>query len=259
MRVQPLASTTTDNFMYLVIDEDEGLLVDPVDAPTAIRAVREAGLSTVRVLTTHGHPDHAGGNAAVRAALGCEVLASAHATTFPVEADRELSDGDRLQVGATTWDIVHAPGHTEGHIVAWHPGHLLSGDVLFVGGAGNCRFGGDPGHLYETFTRRLAAIPDETTFYPGHDYAVRNLQFALEIEPDNAQARQRLDAATRRSRADGPVLTTLGEERAYNPFHRTAEPRLQARLFERYPDLDPERPDPGERAFRILRRLRDAF
>lgn len=259
MRIRPVASTVSDNFMYLVIDGSEGLLVDPIDADAAVDAVRSEGLRTVRVLTTHGHPDHAGGNARVKELLGCEVLASGHAETFPVEADQLLREGDSLTVGSTTWQIFHAPGHTDGHIVAYTPGHLLSGDVIFVAGAGNCRFGGDAGKHYTTFARGVAELPDETRFYPGHDYAAKNLEFTLWVEPDNAEAARRLGEVASRTRADGPCLSTLGEERVYNPFFRTADTALQSLVAERWPDLQADVTNPAERTFRILRELRDAY
>lgn len=259
MRITPLASTFTDNWMYLVVDGDQAMLVDPIDADVAVAAARDSGAREVFVFCTHGHPDHVGGNASVKAALGCPVVGSSHSTRFAQPYDRFLSHGDTLSVGDTTFDIIHAPGHVDGHIVAHTPGHLISGDVYFVGGAGHCKLGGEPGELHRTFTERLAAIPDDTVFYPGHDYAQRNLAFCLDVEPHNAGAAERQARWSAHTRADGPVLTTLGEERAYNPFHRTKDPVLQSHLFGRYPNREAKVADPSERAFRIVRGLRDTY
>lgn len=254
MQIEWIASTISDNFFYLVHDAGEGLLVDPFDARAGVAAVRAAGLERVRVFTTHGHPDHAGGNARVKEELGCEVIASEHASVFRVDADTYVREGDTLQVGAVRFEIRHAPGHTDGHVVAYTPGHLLSGDVYFVGGAGHCKFGGDPDALYRTFAERLADLPDDTMFYPGHDYAEKNARFCLSIEPENAGAHALLAAAQSRSRADGPLLKTLGEERAYNPFHRTGE----GALIERLAALDTGAHD-ARSAFVATRALRDVF
>lgn len=254
MEIRALASTISDNFFYLVLDDGDALLIDPFDARLAIETVRDLAPDRVRVFTTHGHPDHCGGNAMVKEALGCEVIASAHASMFPVEADRQLRDGDELTVGATTWQVRWAPGHTDGHLALHHEGHLISGDVYFVGGSGHCKFGGDPDELYRTFAERLADVPDDTTFYPGHDYAARNLEFCLSVEPDNAGAAAFATRLEGHTRADGPVLTTLGHERSYNPFHRAGDPELQQRLR----DLELDVTD-ARTAFKAVRALRDRF
>ncbi|MFT4703457.1 MAG: hydroxyacylglutathione hydrolase [Bradymonadia bacterium] len=229
MHVQSIASTISDNFFYLVTDGDDALLVDPIDAKAAIAAVREVSPKRVRLFATHGHPDHVGGNDAVVDALGCEVIGSGHEGDFPFRVDSTVMHGDVITVGTSRWQIRHAPGHTRAHVVAYcdeGDGALLSGDVYFVGGTGHCRFGGDPPTLFETVSERLADIPSSTAFYPGHDYAVKNLEFALSIEPTNDGAAELLARAKNHTRAEGPVLTTLGEERAYNPFHRAHEPAL---------------------------------
>lgn len=254
MEIHALASTISDNFFYLAVDGGDGLLVDPYDAPVAIEAVRRLSLERVRIFTTHGHPDHCDGNGEVVDALGCEVLASGHAVQFPVEADTLLRDGDTLSVGATTFSIHWAPGHTDGHLVAATAGHALSGDVYFVGGCGHCRFGGNVDDLYETFAQRLAGLADTTRFYPGHDYAAHNLAFCLSIEPEHPVAQGLHERAQGHRREQGPFLLTLGEERSYNPFHRTEDPALQAHLRSLGHAVED-----GRSAFRTLRALRDAF
>ena len=254
MRIDWIASTISDNFFYLVRDGDAGLLVDPFDARAALAAVEAHGLRDVRVFTTHGHPDHAGGNGAVKDALGCEVIAADHASTFRVDADTYVRDGDTLTVGETRFELRFAPGHTDGHIVAYTPGHLISGDVFFVGGAGHCKFGGDANELYRTFHERLSDLPDETIFYPGHDYAEKNARFCLSVEPGNAGAAALLSEAQGRTREDGPLLKTLGAERAYNPFFRPTDAGLLARLGA----LETGAHDPRS-AFVAVRALRDVF
>lgn len=260
MKVIPVASTVSDNFMYLVVDEDFCLLVDPVDAETAVAAARATGATSFEVLTTHGHPDHAGGNAAVKAALDCTVMGPEPEPGFDWEYDRTLEAEERVAIGSGHGIIVLVPGHTPGHIALLvGMEHLISGDVIFVGGAGNCRFGGDPGVLFQTYRDEVPKGPDSLTFYPGHDYAKRNWEFILSVEPQNAEAARLLKEHADHSREDGPLLHTLGQERAYNPFMRTADEALQAHLFEKYPEIEADVEDPAERAFRLLRSLRDQF
>ncbi|MFT6399140.1 MAG: hydroxyacylglutathione hydrolase [Bradymonadia bacterium] len=260
MRVIPVASTISDNFMYLVVEDDHCLLIDPVDAEVAVEAARATGATKFQVFTTHGHPDHAGGNAAVKETLGCEVLGSVVETGFDWKYDRLLEDEERIPIGSSHGIVVHLPGHTHGH-VALLAGmeHIISGDVIFVGGAGNCRFGGDPSELYETFRDQLPKGADDAMFYPGHDYSKRNWEFCLSVEPQNEEAARLLAEHASHTREDGPILHTLGQERSYNPFFRVEDETFQAYLFERYPDLEADVQNPGERAFRLLRSLRDQF
>ena len=259
MQITTLTSTVSDNFFYAIEDEGDLLLIDPVDAELALRHAHQLQPRRVRVLATHGHPDHVMGNDRVKGALDCEVLASGHARTFPVPCDVALSDGDVVQVGASRWRVRHAPGHTDGHLVLQHPGHLISGDVFFVGGTGHCKFGGNPTVLYRTYHQTLRDVPDETIFYPGHDYAARNMEFCLSVEPDNAGALALKERIRSWTREDGPFLTTLGHERSYNPFHRVDEPTLQQRMRDEHPQLWPADVTDAEATFRVLRALRDVF
>lgn len=259
MRIHTRKSNVSDNLLFVLEEDGDMILVDPYDSAQMIDFVRSRSPARVRILTTHGHPDHVGGNAAVKEALGCEVLASKHGDTFHVESDAQVGDGDVVTIGQTELQIRHAPGHTDGHIVAYTDGHLVSGDVYFVGGAGNCRFGGDPAELHRTYSKRLVDLPDDTTFYPGHDYAEKNFEFCLMVEPDNEQAQERLDELRAQSSSE-PTLTTLGEERAYNPFHRTGESDLQRHLKDAYgSEWKAASGSDSERAFRVLRGLRDSF
>ncbi len=258
MQVEAIASTISDNFMYYVEDDGDALIVDPVDAATAIDFVRARAPGRVRIFTTHGHPDHAGGNDAVKAALNCRVIASTHAQMFAVPHDEGVSDGDRLTLGGIELAIRWAPGHTDGHVIASYGEHHISGDIYFVGGVGTCKFGGEPGILYNTVCHRLADLDGSARFYPGHDYAQNNLAFCLHVEPGNERAAELKARADRHRREDGPFLLTLDEERAYNPFHRALDPSLQEHIAGRFSELsDDSVEDAGERCFRTLRSLRD--
>jgi hydroxyacylglutathione hydrolase len=259
MQVIPVASTISDNFMYLAVADDECILIDPVDAPVAISAARATGATKFRVFTTHGHPDHAGGNAAVKEALGCQVLGPED-DVGDWEYDKIVADGKHLSLAREYAAVLHLPGHTPGHLaLLFGREHIFIGDVLFVGGVGNCRFGGDPGTLFRTIVDELPKAVDELIFHCGHDYAQRNWEFILSVEPGNARAAELLEQYQGHTRADGPITHTIGEERAYNPFIRVEDEDLQTHLFERYPDRETDTSDPAERAFRILRGLRDEF
>lgn len=263
MQITALASTISDNWFYAVEDDNDLLLVDPIDADVAIAYVRSRAADRVRIFNTHGHPDHIGGNDGVVQALGCEVIASGHPDIMDPPAEQRVQHGDTVIVGSSEWTVLHAPGHTMGHIVLYHPGHLISGDVLFVGGVGNCRFGGDPDVLFDTIRQTIHDLPAETTFYPGHDYALRNFEFCLEVEPNHRAAQQLIDRARAHYGDDprrAPFLHTLGQERAYNPFMRTQDKDLQQTLKSSLSKTWPsDTSDPSRAAFKALRAQRDSF
>ncbi len=171
-----------------------------------------------------------------------------------------LSQGDVIHVGKTVeLECLDTPGHTLAHICLFARGDspaLFSGDTLFNAGAGNCHSTNRPDLLYDTFASQLARLPDATRLFPGHEYLARNLEFTLDREPDNHEAAQLLRAIQATAAADVPV-TTLGQEKRINTFFRLQNPRIIARLAERFPELG-ENPPP-EAVFLKLRELRNAW
>ena len=113
---------------------------------------------------------------------------------------------------------------------------LFSGDTLFNAGAGNCIHGGDPSLLYQTFSQRLAPLPDATRVFPGHEYLLRNLGFTLDREPSNASARALAQRCGGLKGEAMPVLT-LGEERQINVFFRLDRPEIIEGLWRVRPEL----------------------
>jgi hydroxyacylglutathione hydrolase len=250
------------NFHYLIAcpESGEALAVDPLEWRLCLEAARGRGWQITQILNTHEHRDHTGGNAGLVAATGARVLAHAAAAARIGGVDRGLSAGDVVKVGRTVeLECLDTPGHTMAHICLLAPGDspaIFSGDTLFNAGAGNCVHGGHPQELYRTFATQLARLADEVRVFPGHEYLVRNLEFTLDREPDNAPARTLLDEARRRSPQEAPV-TTLGEEKRINTFFRLQSPTVIARLREAFPDVGPH---PDERTvFLKLRELRNRW
>ena len=167
-----------------------------------------------------------------------------------------LFAGRSVEVGTTVkLRVLDTPGHTKAHVcLASELGApaLFSGDTLFNAGAGNCRFGGDVHDMYRTFSDQLALLPDDTKIYPGHDYIINNLNFALSVEPENTFARQLLDAVSTQSPEDR-LVTTMATERRINPFFRLGSAEINASLKALFPDM---KTDP-EAVFVALRGLRD--
>lgn len=269
MDVEIIASRVSDNYFYGLKDGGEAALIDPVDGSTAVDWVRGEDLQLRYLLNTHFHPDHTGGNPTVLSEFtDVQLVAGATDADRIVaqldgkQVDRRVTHGDELTLGSSTLRVLDTPGHTPGHVSLVHGDRLFSGDTIFVGGAGNCNFGGDPGDLFRSFRDVLPEIDDETTFYPGHDYAVRDIEFILSIEPDNEEAREMLERA--KATPEGEIfLTTLGEERSYNPFFRVGESGLRDRLASEHSDLyarsSGESRSEQEAAFRTIRELRNQW
>ncbi|ABS26069.1 hydroxyacylglutathione hydrolase C-terminal domain-containing protein [Anaeromyxobacter sp. Fw109-5] len=225
-----------DNYVYLLAEGEDSVLVDPGDAAVALALAADHAVRPRFVLHTHGHLDHSGGSAEVRAALGAEVLGhAADAAWFA--PDRDVAGHRTLALGALRVAVHEVPGHTPGSVLfAWR-GKLLTGDTLFWGGCGNCRHGGDPARLAQSFLGPIAALDGALEVHPGHDYAEANLPFALALEPGNAAARARLEVVER-ARAAGaePPASTLAEEREVNPFLRVAKPSIRDAIAARSPE-----------------------
>lgn len=250
------------NFNYLVgcPQTGEALAIDPLDHERCLAMARERDWTITQVLNTHEHPDHTGGNREVIAATGAKLLAHANAHHSIEGIDRGLQAGDAVQVGATVeLQVLDTPGHTMSHVcLLSHTEQpaLFCGDTLFNAGAGNCHHGGHPEQLYATFAEQLAALPEQTLVYPGHDYIGNNLQFTLNREPGNEQAMRLLEEVEEQDPA-AALVSTLALEKQINSFFRLRNPEIIAGLRESFPEL-PENPDP-KTVFLKLRELRNSW
>ena len=163
------------NLAYLLGDREagEGLLVDPsFDPRTAVARAAAQGLRIVGILNTHGHADHANGNAEARGLTGAPVLGG---PGHPGPVDTTLRDGDRVGFGAFRLRVWHVPGHCPDHLALLVEGEAagLTGDLLFVGKVGGTGSEADARTEWDSLQRLLRAWPPETTVWPGHDYGAR--------------------------------------------------------------------------------------
>ena len=230
------------NFNYLIAcsETGEALAVDPLDHEKCLAAAKAHGWRITQIVNTHEHGDHTGGNDAMIAATGAQLLAHAAAGGKITGIDRGLAAGDVIRVGTTVeLEALDTPGHTMSHVcLLSHTDQpaLFCGDTLFNAGAGNCRGGGHPVELYATFTGQLAKLSDDTLIYPGHDYIANNLEFTLDREPDNARARELLGQVAGQD-TNKAMVSTLGLEKEINTFFRLHSPSVIAALRESFPDL----------------------
>ena len=212
----------SDNYAWLIHDPDSGdtVAVDPGEAQPVLEAAAARGWTVGQVWTTHWHPDHTGGNAAMKAAGARITGPAAEAGRIPT-LDVQVAEGDTVAIGGQVADVMLVPGHTAGHI-AFHlaaEAAIFTGDTLFAMGCGRL-FEGTPAQMFANM-QRYAALPDETQVYCGHEYTQSNGRYALVAEPDNAAIVERMiavDAA--RGKGEATVPTTIGLERATNPFLR---------------------------------------
>lgn len=219
----------SDNFGYLLHDEASGRTA-ALDAPEAgaIRAaLARRGWTLSDIFITHHHLDHVEGIAELKAAFGCRVVGPRDEADKIEGLDELVGDGDRVELGETSFDIIATPGHTLGHIVYLDPAgkHLFSADALFSLGVGRM-FEGTPGPMWAGL-ERLRALPDETLVYCGHEYTESNARFALSIDPDNAALQARAAEVKALREAGKPTIPfNLGEDKKANPFLRADAPEL---------------------------------
>jgi hydroxyacylglutathione hydrolase len=222
----------TDNYVWLIHDSESGetAAVDPSVADPVLAAAEAQSLRITQVLNTHWHPDHTGGNDAIRDATGCSITGPAEAERVS-RMDRIVREGDRIAVGgaeAVVWDI---PAHTAGHIALYFEdeGMIFVGDTMFAMGCGRL-FEGTAEQMYANM-QRIAGLPGNVRIYCGHEYTLSNARFAAHVDPNNAELARRLEsAAAMRDAGQITLPTTVAEERATNPFVRARNVEEFARL-----------------------------
>lgn len=227
----------SDNYVWLVHEPQSGdtTVIDPAVAEPVLDEAASRGWTITQIWNTHWHPDHTGGNAAIKAATGARVTGpAAEAARIPT-LDRQVGEGDKVMLGNIEADIFEVPAHTAGHIAYHLPDDriVFVGDTLFAMGCGRL-FEGTAEQMHSNL-QRLAKLPPETEVYCAHEYTLSNGRYALVAEPDNDAVRRRV-AEVQEARAAGiaTVPTTIALELATNPFMRAADAdQLAARRLEK--------------------------
>ncbi|MCP2039855.1 hydroxyacylglutathione hydrolase [Neisseria sp. HSC-16F19] len=211
-----------DNYIWLLQHGGQTVCVDPGDAAPVRAYLAQHGLQLNAVWLTHHHGDHTGGVAELKQQFpDCTVYGHAG-----LDADIRVGEGSHWQWQGAEVTVWHVPGHTARHVVyilkQGQQTHVFCGDTLFSAGCGRV-FDGTAADLYRSLMR-LNTLPENTLFYPAHEYTASNLRFAQAVEPDNADVAAAVEAA-----AHTPTLpVTLAHERRINPFLRVHLPAVQA-------------------------------
>jgi hydroxyacylglutathione hydrolase len=248
-----------DNYAYLVVDDASGQcgVVDCAEAGKVLDEVKRRGLKLVAVLPTHWHFDHVGGNEdLVRAVPGLKVYgARGEGGRIPAMTE-EIDNGSEVSVGPIGGRVIGIPAHTSGHIAYYFPSlkAVFTGDTLFIAGCGRLFEGGASTMMASL--ARLAALPEDTQVYCGHEYTEKNLQFALTLEPNNSALKAKYEWA-RKMRAEGKytIPSTIGDEKRFNPFLRVDSAELRASIKK----IDPSVDDDAVAIFAKTRELKDRF
>src|SRR6476620_4954169 len=220
----------SDNYIWLVHDADSGetAVVDPGDAAPVLAEAERRGWRIGQVWNTHWHPDHTGGNLAVKESTGARISGPG-AETIPGR-EVSLAEGDEIRLGNHRGRVVEVPGHTLGHIafIFDDDGVAFVGDTLFAMGCGRL-FEGAPQQMYGSL-QRLVSLPDDTRLYCAHEYTLSNGVFAVHAEPENGATARRV-SEVKRLREEGKITlpTTVAQERETNPFVRATNEQEFAR------------------------------
>ena len=222
-----------DNYGFLVHDPETGATatIDTPEVAPINQALAAKGWRLTHILNTHHHFDHAGGNEELKAQWNCQVVGAAIDAERIPGIDVALADGDTLTLGSKQARIIEVPGHTSGHIAYYFAADEVAfvGDTLFALGCGRL-FEGTPEQMSESLGK-IMALPDAATVYFAHEYTEANAAFAVTMEPANPALQQRVkEIQSLRAAGKPTVPTSIGLERATNPFVRSDSAELQAVL-----------------------------
>lgn len=243
-----------DNYGYLIHHKQTGetACIDTPETEPIMAALKTRGWDLTYIWNTHHHYDHAGNNQAIKDKTGCTIIGPAGEADKIPAIDKAVDDGDVVQLGTLTAQVLNVGGHTLGHIAYYLPQAQLAfvGDSLFALGCGRI-FEGTPEQMWQSL-QKLNALPDGTKIYCAHEYTSANAAFALTIEPENKDLQARCEAITAaRAKGEATVPTEIALERATNPFLRPDSAAIRARLnMAEATDLD---------VFAAIRRQKDSF
>jgi hydroxyacylglutathione hydrolase len=245
----------TDN-VGVLIHESGSVVTLAIDAPeeTSIKTILSAkNWSLTHILVTHRHPDHIAAIPALRERYGARVLASSLTSEALSHADEVLHDEQAFQIGGMAFTAFATPGHLPDHMAFYSPSLKAAfvGDCLFHLGCG--RVADENYEDMHASLSRIAALPDDTQIYCGHDYGLANARFALSLEPDHEALKTHYEQLQiLQAQGQLAVPFELAAEKMLNPFLRLEDPRF-IQVFDQPVNALPLS------TFKALRQRRDKF
>ncbi len=266
MRIERIP-TLGDNYTYLVIcpATNQAAAIDAPEADPVIRRIEETGVELTKILSTHHHPDHSAANPVLAERYGAPVYGHVSDASRIPGFTHGLEEGDSVSVGELEAQVLFIPAHTRGHIAYVFPGAVFCGDTLFVAGCGRL-FEGNPQMMHVALNEKLSRLPDDTKVYCGHEYTESNLRFALRLEPGNVKLQQKMESVRAirahaasnwhaATDAEMTIPSTIGEEKAINPFMRAHSAEIVASVQKQAPGT----PTDDVSILGAVRRLKDTF
>ena len=207
-----------DNYIWLLVQDDKAWAVDPGEAAPVLKVLREKKLHLEGILLTHHHSDHTGGVAELLRHYNVPVYGPDNS---PVSAliSHPLQEASCIALGNMAFSVIAIPGHTLDHIAFYSVEEkiLFCGDTLFSAGCGRV-FEGTHEQMYHALLK-LAALPDDTEVYCGHEYTLSNLRFAAAVEPKNNDIlKYQKQCEVLRAKNSPTLPSTIAQEKKINPF-----------------------------------------
>ncbi|CAK5089511.1 unnamed protein product [Meloidogyne enterolobii] len=236
MRVIPIPANA-DNYQYLIIDSktNKGAIVDPVDVNGFFNVIKKENADLFMALVTHHHWDHAAGTEELKSKKSDVKIYGGDAKRIK-SIDYVVEDNEEIEFGNLKIRALKTPCHTSTHICyyitdeAENQKCVFTGDTLFIGGCGRF-FEGTAEEMNYALNEKLGKLPDDTKVYCGHEYTIKNLEFALSVEPNNPNILSKLEWAKNLRKQNGfTVPSTIGEEKTFNPFMRVNNVGIQEKL-----------------------------
>ena len=218
-----------DNYAYLVSGGGLCAVVDPSEATPVELVLKQRGLTLTHILNTHHHWDHSGGNRDLKEKFGAQVVGPEKDRSRIPAIDVGVDETSGWRFGEHDIRILEVPAHTRGAIAFVFPGAVFTGDTMFAMGCGRL-FEGTPETMVKSLAK-IAALPDDTLVYCGHEYTLSNGKFALTLEPGNRELRERVgEVEAIRAEGHATMPTTIALEKRTNPFLRTQSAEIRASL-----------------------------
>ncbi len=215
----------SDNYGLLIHDPISGetAAIDTPDANEIARQCEARGWTLTHIWNTHHHPDHTGGNTALKQRYGVKIIGPAKDADRIDGLDDGVAEGDIINLGTHAVQVFETDGHTIGHIIFYVPSAQAAfvGDTVFSLGCGRL-FEGTPAQMFDSLAK-IAALPSETRLYCAHEYTLSNARFAVTAEPDNQDLHRYIEEAKAlRSAGKFTVPTSVAQELKTNPFMRAS-------------------------------------